>query len=504
MVPERSGFSGQEVAAAQANRKAKRTFPVDHPVILWFRRDLRLGDNPALEAAIKTGRPIVAVYIHDPALDGRPLGGASQWWLDKSLRALASELSGRGATLVIRAGDAAAEITRLVEQTGSTYLFLNRMFEPAAWTRDATLAETLKARGIEVRGFNATRLASPGAVVTKAGEPFKVFTPFSRALWDQARPRAGRRAPDDLPAPASPVTGINIDLLALHPKRPDWSKGFDDWTPGEAGALSALDDLIGGPLSHYAGDRDRPDRAGTSRLSPHLHFGEIDPWRVVTSVRAAADHGDVPHGQAEKFCAEVAWREFSIQLLESFPDLATRNFRDGFDRMAWRDDAAGLAAWSRGQTGYPIVDAGMRQLWVTGWMYNRVRMIVASFLIKDLLIDWREGERWFWDTLVDADAAANAQNWQWVAGSGADASPFFRIFNPTGQGEKFDPKGDYVRRWVPELAEMPADWIHKPWAAPPGVLAMAGVKLGQTYPAPIVDHAMARNRALDALKATRG
>jgi len=476
---------------------------VDHPVILWFRRDLRLGDNPALAAAVESGRPVIAAYVHDPALDGRSMGGASQWWLDKSLRALDTDLAMRGSRLVVRADEAAAALTALVAETGATAVFVNRMFEPAAWARDAALAETLKAKGVEMRGFNATRLAAPGAVLTKAGEPFKVFTPFSRALWDQARPRAGRRAPDQIVSPASPATGINIDSLALHPKNPDWSAGFDDWVPGEAGALAALDRLIDGPLSDYATDRDRPDREGTSRLSPHLHFGEIDPWRVVITARAAADHGEVPHGQSEKFCAEVAWREFSIQLLESFPDLPTRNFREGFDRMAWRDDPHGLEAWSRGQTGYPIVDAGMRQLWVTGWMHNRVRMIVASFLIKDLLIDWREGERWFWDTLVDADAAANAQNWQWVAGSGADASPFFRIFNPTGQGEKFDPNGTYVRRWVPELAELPADWIHKPWAAPPGVLALAGVKLGQTYPAPIVDHARARDRALDALKATR-
>ena len=477
---------------------------MDQPVILWFRRDLRLGDNPALAAAVETGRPVVPVYIHDEALDGRSLGGASAWWLDKSLRALQADLATRGSPLVVRAGDAARTLDQLIADTGADAVFLNRMFEPAAWARDADIAETAKGRGVEVRGFNATRLAAPGSVRTKGGEPFKVFTPFSRALWDAARSRPGRRAPETLTAPTSPIAGINIDSLALHPKNPDWSTGFDDWTPGEAGALAALDHLIDGPLSHYATDRDRPDREGTSRLSPHFHFGEIDPWRVVTTVRTAADRGDVPHGQAEKFCAEVAWREFSIQLMESFPDLATRNVRDGFDRLQWRDDPAGLEAWTRGQTGYPIVDAGMRQLWATGWMHNRVRMIVASFLIKDLLVDWREGERWFWDTLVDADAAVNAQNWQWVAGSGADASPFFRIFNPTGQGEKFDPSGDYVRRWVPELARLPSDWIHKPWAAPPGILSRSGVTLGDTYPRPIVDHAMARDRALEALKATRG
>ncbi|MBN8552405.1 MAG: deoxyribodipyrimidine photo-lyase [Caulobacterales bacterium] len=476
----------------------------DRPVILWFRRDLRLGDNPALAAAIETGRPVIAAYIHDPKLDGRAMGGASAWWLDKSLRALAADLSGRGSSLVVRAGDAETEIEKLVEETKASDLFLNRMFEPIAWARDARLAETLKGRGVQAHGFNATSLATPGAVCTQAGEPFKVFTPFNRALWDQARPRQSRCAPDHIRGPDSPMTGINIDSLALHPRRPDWSTGFSDWTPGEAGALVALDRFLDQALADYSGDRDRPDREGTSRLSPHLHFGEIDPWRVATAARTAAEGGEVPYAQAEKLCAELAWREFSIQLLTAFPTLASENYKNGFDRMAWRDDPAGLAAWTQGRTGYPIVDAGMRQLWATGWMHNRVRMIVASFLIKDLLIDWREGERWFWDCLVDADAASNAQNWQWVAGSGADASPFFRIFNPITQGEKFDPRGDYVRRWVPELAALPADWIHRPWTAPPMELAAAGVGLGETYPAPIVDHATARNRALDALKATRG
>jgi len=476
----------------------------DRPVILWFRRDLRLGDNPALEAAIATGRPVIATYIHDPALDGRRMGAASAWWLDKSLRALAADLAERGSELVVRAGDTEASIEKLVKETGTTDLFINRLFESAAWRRDAQISETLKPRGVQTHAFNATSLAAPGAVRTQAGEPFKVFTPFNRALWGQTRPRRGRRAPEVILAPEVQPERINIDSLNLNPRRPNWSGGFSGWTPGEAGALAALERFLDQALADYSGDRHRPDREGTSRLSPHLHFGEVDPWRVASAARAAADYGDVPHGEAEKLCAELAWREFSIQLLAAFPALASDNYKSGFDRMTWHDDPAGLEAWTRGLTGYPIVDAGMRQLWTTGWMHNRVRMIVASFLIKDLLIDWREGERWFWDCLVDADHASNSQNWQWVAGSGADASPFFRIFNPVSQGEKFDPKGDYVRRWVPELAALPADWIHQPWKAPPMELAAAGVVLGQTYPAPIVDHALARNRALDALKQTRG
>ena len=471
------------------------------PVILWFRRDLRLGDNPALEAAIETGRPVLPVYVHDLAIDGRPMGAASLWWLDKSLRALAADLEARGATLVIREGAAAEIIPALCAETGADCVFMNRLFEPAAWARDKALADSLKTKGVEARGFNATALAAPGSVLTKGGEPFKVFTPFFKAWLDQGQERRARRAPDRIPG-LEGVQGVTIDSLGLHPTQPDWSTGFE-WTPGEAGALAALDRFVDQGLSNYAEDRDRPDREGTSRLSPHLHWGEIDPWRAVRAVRAAADHGDASHAQAEKFVAELVWREFSIQLLDAFPDLTTRNFREGFDQMQWLADAPGLEAWKRGQTGYPIVDAGMRQLWTTGWMHNRVRMIVASFLIKDLLIDWREGEKWFWDCLVDADHAANSQNWQWVAGSGADASPFFRIFNPITQGEKFDPRGDYVRRWVPELAAMPADWIHKPWEAPSHVRHRAGVTLGDTYPSPIVNHGMARQRALDALKKTR-
>ena len=271
-----------------------------------------------------------------------------------------------------------------------------------------------------------------------------------------------------------------------------------------AGAAAALDHFLEEALATYAEDRDRPDREGTSRLSPHLHFGEIDPWRAAQAARAAAEAGDVPHGQAEKFAAEIAWREFSAHLLCAFPNLPTKAFRPEFDRMPWRSDPEGLEAWRRGLTGYPLVDAGMRQLWATGWMHNRVRMVVASFLIKDLLVDWREGEAWFWNTLVDADLASNAQNWQWTAGSGADAAPYFRIYNPVSQGEKFDPKGDYVRRWVPELANLPADAIHAPWKASADVLRRAGVELGVTYPKPVVDHAAARLRALDALKSLRG
>ena len=292
----------------------------------------------------------------------------------------------------------------------------------------------------------------------------------------------------------------DIDDWGLHPSRPDWSKGFD-WTPGEAGATAALNAFARGPLKSYSVGRDRPGQSGVSRLSGHLHWGEVHPWQAVGAVRAAVDQGHAPQAEADKFVAEIGWREFSAHLLHHFPHIPHQSFRPEYEGFPWRADEAGFIAWTQGRTGYPIVDAGMRQLWTTGWMHNRVRMIVASFLIKDLLVDWRRGEEWFWDTLVDADLASNSQNWQWVAGSGADASPFFRVFNPITQGEKFDPDGRYVRRWCPELRRLPDKWLHAPWTGSTEVLDDAGIRLGRDYPRPIVDHGEARERALAALKA---
>lgn len=464
------------------------------PVIVWFRRDLRLSDNPALAAAIATGRPIAPVYIHDEGPAVRAPGAASLWWIDKSLRALSADLAGRGAPLILRRGDSEAGLRRLIEQTGADAVFMNRLFEPDAFARDADIAHGLKAEGVECRGFNGTLLRPPGSVLNGSGQPYRVFTPFHRALLEQIE------TPPPAPAPGriGTVAGLASDRLddwGLHPATPDWSGGFD-WTPGEAGAMAALSTFIAGALKDYSKGRDLPGVAGTSRLSPHLHFGEIAPWRVVERARSSP----APTGEIEKFVAEIGWREFSAHLLAAFPRIVDQAFQTKYDAMPWRDDDAGFEAWTRGMTGYPIVDAGMRELWATGFMHNRVRMIVASFLIKHLLIDWRRGEAWFRDTLVDADLASNVQNWQWVAGSGADAAPYFRIFNPVTQGQKFDADGRYVRRWVPELARLPDKWLHAPWTAPAENLRGAGVRLGHDYPGPIVDHAVARERALDALK----
>jgi deoxyribodipyrimidine photo-lyase len=468
------------------------------PVILWFRQDLRLADNPALDHAMRTGRPVIPVYILDDGPAVRRIGAASRWWLDGSLRALAGDLRERGAPLVLRRGDSEAELRRLIDETGADTVFMNRRFEPDAFLHDADIAHALKADGIECHGYNGSLLARPGAVRTGSGGPYRVFTPFFRALLDAATP------PPPLPAPAAieTVSGLaseSLDDWALRPTAPDWAGGFD-WTPGEAGAAAALAAFVERGLKTYAKGRDHPAEPAVSRLSPHLHWGEIHPWRAAQAARRAATDGRVSPAESEKFVAELGWRDFSAQLLHHFPQMTDTAFRPEYDRMPWRDDPAGLEAWKRGRTGYPIVDAGMRQLWTTGWMHNRVRMIVASFLVKDLLIDWRAGEAWFWDTLVDADLASNVQNWQWVAGSGADASPWFRIFNPVVQGQKFDADGRYVRRWVPELARLPDRWLHAPWTAPAEVLRAAGVGPGRDYPKPVVDHAAARDRALEALR----
>ncbi len=472
------------------------------PVILWFRRDLRLADNPALTQALASGRPVVPVYVLDDAGDGRAPGAASLWWLDKSLRALATALADRGAPLILRRGDSEAELRRLIDQTGAGTVFMNRLFEPDAWTRDADIAHALKAEGVDCRGFNASLMSRPGAVLNGTGGPYKVFTPFLKALLATAEAPAATVAP----AAMTTVAGLaseTIDRWGLHPTRPDWSGGFD-WTPGEAGAEAALVAFIGHGLKSYGKGRDIPSLPATSRLSPHLHWGEISPWRAIAAARQAAADGRAPAAEAEKFVAEIGWREFSAHLLHHFPTLPTHAFRPEYDGFPWREDEPGFLAWTRGLTGYPIVDAGMRQLWATGWMHNRVRMIVASFLIKDLLVDWRRGETWFWDTLVDADLGSNAQNWQWVAGSGADASPYFRIFNPVTQGEKFDAEGKYVRRWVPEIARLPDKYLHAPWTAPPEIMRGIGLRLGHDYPRPIVDHAKARDLALAALKLVSG
>ena len=469
------------------------------PVIVWFRQDLRLKDNPSLLAA---GGNVIPVYILDETEGLRAPGGASRWWLDKSLRRLDEDLRALGSRLILRRGPAYSVLGQLIRETGAEALHWNRLYDAGSIARDRIIKQHHSDAGIACRSFNGALLNEPWEIANRSGAPYRVFTAYWRAARSRIADLHGEAAPTRL---ASPPDWLQSDCLSdwgLHPGSPDWSAGFGDWEPGEAGAGRLLTRFLEGPLSGYGDARDRPDLPGTSRLSPHLHFGEIGPAQVWRATLEAVTQG-APVREADKFLSEIGWREFHHHLLFYNPQLATRNFRSEWDGFSWRDDDAGFRAWTRGMTGYPIVDAGMRELWATGFMHNRVRMIAASFLIKDLMIDWRRGEAWFWDTLVDADEAQNAANWQWVAGSGADAAPYFRIFNPVTQGLKFDPDGAYIRRWVPELAKVSKAFIHEPWKAVAGLASRLDAQIGRDYPGPIVDHALARDRALQAYAALR-
>ncbi len=478
------------------------------PVLVWFRDDYRLADNPALRAALETGAPILCFALIDEQSEGiRPLGAASRWWLHGSLESLDDLLRLLGSRLVLFRGPTEEIVARIASDTAATALFWNRRYGAPEIAVDTRLKADLATRGVTVESFNGRLLNEPWEVKNKSAKPFRVFTPYSRAAM-------ARRVAPPLPAPGKIPAGtwpkaalgssVTLKELQLEPTRPNWASGFaETWTRGENAARRKLAAFVDDRLSGYADKRDCPGAHGYSGLSPHLRFGEISPRQVWHAVAAARDEDPSLDRDSQKFLTELTWRDFCYQLLFDIPDLPSSSHLAAFDHMPWSPSEDGLVAWRRGMTGYPIVDAGMRQLWQTGWMHNRVRMIAASFLIKHLLVDWREGERWFWDTLVDADAANNAFNWQWVAGSGPNSAPFHRIFNPVAQGEKFDPDGAYTRAFVPELAGLPNRWLHKPWDAPLADLDAAGVILGETYPRPVVDHAAARERALDAFRVAR-
>ena len=507
-IGARSGRAGDSADAPEtaADRAGAGVLA---PVIVWFRQDLRLSDNPALTAAAATGRPVIPLYILDRESAGPwAPGGASRWWLHHSLESLARSLAERGLRLVLRQGAAGPVIEQLIAETGARGVYWNRCYEPWAVRRDGAIEAALNAVGVAVRNFNAALLFEPGTVLSGSGAPYRVFTPFWRACLaaDPPAPPLPEPAFGDAAASGRPVRSEPLDSWGLLPTAPDWAGGLRAaWQPGEATAQRLLQAFLANGLHGYAAERDRPDLASVSHLSPHLHFGEIGPRRIWHAVHACSALGDGPADDGpRKFLAEIGWREFCYNLLADFPDLPDEPLQPRFAGFPWADNPAALRAWQRGRTGYPFVDAGMRQLWQTGWMHNRLRMVTASFLVKHLLIPWQAGAAWFWDTLVDADLANNSANWQWVAGCGADAAPYFRIFNPVTQGRKFDPGGDYVRRFVPELAGLPDRWIHRPWDAPPDALGAAGVRLGETYPRPIVGHAEARRKALDAFARVKG
>jgi deoxyribodipyrimidine photo-lyase len=478
------------------------------PALVWFRDDHRLSDNPALDAAVATGAPILCFFVLDEVSEGfRPLGGASRWWLHGSIAALDASLRRLGSELILLKGAASAVVDRLASETGASAIFWNRRYSAEEIVVDSAIKKRLTDRGIEARSFNGRLLHEPWEIKNRSGKPFQVFTPYLRAV-------RMRRIPAPLPAPTRIKAGawpasilasrIALEELELEPSEPDWATGLkDQWRRGEAAAQEKLARFLDHGLKGYAEDRDFPAVPGTSRLSPHLRFGEIGPRQIWHAAADSSARQPAMERGAEKLSSEVIWRDFSYQMLHDHPHLPHAPHNGRFERFPWAGDEAALDAWRRGRTGYPIVDAGMRQLWRMGWMHNRVRMIVASFLVKHLLTDWRRGEAWFWDTLADADPANNAFSWQWIAGSGPDSAPFHRIFNPVTQGEKFDSQGDYVRAFIPEIAGLPRAFIHKPWEAPHNVLRSAGIELGETYPHPIVPHGPARERALEAFRSLR-
>lgn len=457
------------------------------PVIVWLRRDLRLADQAAFRAAAAQG-PVIPVYIlDDEVAQHRRMGAASRWWLHHSLASLDADLRQLGSRLVLRRGRSHEELAAIRRETGARTIHALHHYEP--WWRNA---ERAVAQQFDLRCHHGNYLAPPGSVTSGSGGPYRIYTPFWRALQQRLPPPEPLPAPDRLAAPQFWPATDALDSWKLRPTGLDWADGLrDTWQPGEAGARARLAHFAV-RAGRYAERRNLPAVAGTSMLSPHLHFGELSPgavWHAVCGVAALGEGSEV-----DTFLGELGWRDYAQNLIVQVPDYGSRNARTQFDGLPWRtgpeaeDD---LLAWQQGRTGYPIVDAGMRQLWHTGWMHNRVRMIAASFLIKHLLIDWRRGEQWFWDTLVDADYAQNAVNWQWSAGTGLDANQFVRIMAPLTQSAKFG-AADYIRRWVPELAGLGDAEIHDP------------VRRPAEYPAPLIGHAEGRARALAAFAAVKG
>jgi len=473
--------------------------------IVWFRQDLRVSDNPALAEAIAGGRAVVPVFLWAPDEEGAwSPGGATRWWLHHALADLDAALRARGSRLVVRKtgkGGSLDALRKLARECKAEAVFWNRRYEPAAIARDAAIKKALRAEGLVVASHNAGMLHEPQGIETKAGGPFKVFTPLWKHYQTLEVPKPVEVDLAALRPPKAWPEGQPLESLELLPKIP-WDKGMAAfWTPTRGAAEARLRNFLrSGAAEDYGAHRDFPEEDGTSRLSPYLHFGQIGPRELWWGIAGA---GTFSKKMEDGILRQLVWREFAHHLLVHFPHTPVEPLREEFAAFPWKDEAAVVAAWQRGRTGYPIVDAGMRQLWETGWMRNRVRMIVGSLLVKHLLQHWLEGARWFWDTLVDADLANNTLGWQWIAGCGADAAPYFRIFNPLLQGERFDPEGNYVRRFVPELAKVPAALIHRPWEA--GALERRGwgVRLGENYPAPIIDHNAGRARALKAFEAVR-
>jgi deoxyribodipyrimidine photo-lyase len=462
-------------------------------IIVWFRQDLRVIDHPALTAAVDRGDVIIPVYIWSPEEEGDwPMGAAGRWWLHHALARLDEALQGLGSCLVLRKGTSLEVLRTLISQTRANRVCWCRRYAPAGIVQDNRIMTSLQTAGTDVEQYGGHVLFEPESVQTQSGNFYQVFSPFWKACLSLPEPEKPLEAPEALHAPDHFPDSLSLDQLALLPEI-NWTEGMRSvWQSGRASAMERLDHFIGNAVSAYPTARDRPDILGTSRLSPHLHFGEISVRQIWYAVRRRApDTGAA-------YLRQLGWRDFSTHLLFHVPETTDAPLKPEFESFEWREDKALLCAWQQGHTGYPLVDAGMRELWATGWMHNRVRMVAASFLVKHLRISWIEGARWFWNTLVDADLANNTMGWQWVAGCGADAAPYFRIFNPILQSKKYDPSGSYIRRWVPELAALSDTHIHIPWKASKSDLTAGAVILGETYPKPIVDHMTERDRALSA------
>ena len=466
--------------------------------IVWFRKDLRLSDHPALDAALQGGMEIIPVFIWDREEGGAwSPGAASRWWLHHSLDSLQSSIRLLGGNLLLVRGIPAEQLPKIARDYQATHLFYGRAYAPAGITTQEAVEEASDSLGITTESFNSALLQEPWETKNGTGKPFQVFTPY----WRKSRPIIYREPssydPHKLrftPNLSSPSTLAELDLLPEHP----WHQKLGNhWEVSEAAAHQQIERTVAEVTQSYATRRNHPSVNGTSRLSPYLAWGQISPRQICQAVLQAENEGG--HRGENKFLVEIGWREFSYHLLYHFPNIPDQPLRPKYANFPWLDDPDNLKRWQFGKTGYPMVDAGMRQLYETGWMHNRVRMIVASFLVKHLLLPWQEGARWFWDTLVDADLASNTQGWQWAAGCGADAAPYFRIFNPITQGDKFDARGEYARRWIPELEKVPKKFVFSPWTAPSSILSASEVDLGGNYPGPCVDHSEARARALAAL-----
>ena len=468
--------------------------------IHWFRQDLRLSDNPALDSAAQY-ETLIPIYILDEVNSGEfKMGAASKWWLHQSLTKLNESLDGK---LLVYQGNPHEILNKLIEEQEVSYVTWNRCYEPWRVDRDKEIKRNFEDKNVDVESFSASLLWEPWTISKDDGTPYRVFTPFyKKGCLNSEEPRLPAGKVDLSNLYSEDLSSGSITDLNLLPTI-KWYKSFEEeWNPGEIGAEQNLNSFLDSGLLNYKEGRNFPSQEFVSRLSPHLHFGEISPNEVWYRAKTKEGISGIEKSLAH-FHSELGWREFSYYLLYHFPDLPNKNFQEKFDIFPWQENEEFLALWQKGNTGYPIVDAGMRELWQTGYMHNRLRMIVGSFLVKNLLIDWRFGERWFWDCLVDADLASNSASWQWVAGSGADAAPYFRIFNPITQGLKFDPEGEYTKKYVPELRNLPNKYLFSPWEAPENILADAGIELGKIYPKPMVDLKLSRETALEAFATTK-